>query len=272
MLPLQPYHIIALFCWVDDSIPHQSHPFGGRPTSFRDSEVITIMLWATLVGSDRTLKDIYQFTTLYHQQDFPLLPRYSTFVYRCHKAVPLLITLLTALLCDDTALRFMDSTMIEVCKLIRADYHKVARGIAAFGKNHQGWHYGFKLHASIDTRGRLAGIALTPANVFDAHMMPRILNKYTRIAVGDSSYGASVMARKIFQAYGTIIITYPHYKQRTEVMGEWQHLLLTLRPKIESVFDYLKQHLGLVSSFPRSTTGYLLHYLRILLGYQLLVS
>jgi len=54
-------------------------------------------------------------------------------------------------------------------------------------------------------------------------------------------------------------------------MPEWQHKLLTFRSKIESVFDYLKEHLHLVSSFPRSVMGYLLHYVRILLAYLIMV-
>lgn len=33
----------------------------------------------------------------------------------------------------------------------------------------------------------------------------------------------------------------------------------------------LKQHLHVQSSFPRSVQGYALHYLRVLLGYQLLM-
>jgi hypothetical protein len=49
----------------------------------------------------------------------------------------------------------MDSTMLEVCKLVRASRHRVALGIAAFGKNHQSWHYGFKLHAAINPQGQL---------------------------------------------------------------------------------------------------------------------
>jgi hypothetical protein len=53
-------------------------------------------------------------------------------------------------------------------------------------------------------------------------------------------------------------------------MTESQRKLLRRRPKIETVFDYLKQHLHLQTSFPRSMQGYALHYLRILLGYQLL--
>src|SRR5690606_39503145 len=49
--------------------------------------------------------------------------------------------------------------------------------IASFGKNHQGWHFGFKLHASITLDGRLSGLALTPASMYDAQMIPKILNR-----------------------------------------------------------------------------------------------
>jgi len=28
--------------------------------------------------------------------------------------------------------------------------------MATFGRNHQGWHYGFKLHVSVDLEGRLS--------------------------------------------------------------------------------------------------------------------
>ena len=105
--------------------------------------------------------------------------------------------LLQQLLCGDAPIKFVDSTMLPVCKLERSSFHKVARSIAEYGKNHQGWHYGFKLHASITARGELCSIALTPANVYDAQMMPRILNKHTKIAVGDSHYGAKVMGRII---------------------------------------------------------------------------
>ena len=158
--------------------------------------------------------------------------------------------------------------MLPVCKLIRAQKHKVAKNIADYGKNHQGWHYGFKLHASINLKGQLAGIALTPANVHDLHMIPKILNDKTDIAVGDGGYTASVMRQKIWEQYGCGIISPPHPKQRKKLMTWWQGKLLKMRPAIESMFDYLKNHLHLVTSFSRSVRGYLLHYLRVLLGYQ----
>lgn len=271
MLSLSSHHIIDLYVLVDDTIPKISRPRGGRPATLSESELITILLWNQLAVKQKTLKDVHRWLLLYHQNEFPHIPKYNAFLDHCHRIAPLLHHLLTQLLCTDSSLRFMDSTMIPVCKLARADNHRTALGMAQFGKNHQGWHYGFKLHASIDPKGRLRGIALTPANVYDAQMMPRILNDRTRITVGDSHYGASVMRQHIWETYGTIIIAPPHFKQKKKIMAGWQYLLLKMRPKIESVFDYLKEHLHLVSSFPRSVKGYLLHYLRILLGYQLLV-
>jgi len=119
-------------------------------------------------------------------------------------------------------------------------------------------------------KGQLGGLALTPANIHDAQMMPNILNKYTKVAVGDGGYTAAVMKKRIWETYGTLVVSPPHFKQDKKLITWWQYRLLTIRPKIESVFDYLKEHLHLVSSFPRSVIGYLLHYIRIILAYQIM--
>ena len=271
MLSLQPHHIIHLYCAVDNLLMGEKKVIQyGRPMLLSNSELVTILAWNTLMVRQKTLKDVHKWVLMYHKSDFPQIPRYSAFVDHCHRITPLLYLVLTRLLCDTEAIRFMDSTMVSVCKRVRANSHKVAKGIAAFGKNYQGWHYGFKLHASIDHKGRFCGLALTPANVHDAQVMPKILNEHTRVAVGDTLYGARVMGRKIWETYGTVIIAPPHPKQKKKILTDWQYLLLRMRPKIESAFDYLKEHLHFVTSFPRSVKGYLFHYLRVLLGYQIM--
>jgi hypothetical protein len=239
----------------------------GRKALLSEAEVLTILVWNVLVLRQKTLKDLHRSLELYHADDFHT-PAYPTFIALCHRSLPVTLALLDALLADQASIRIMDATMLPVCKLQRANHHKVAQSLAAFGKTHQGWHYGFKLHASIDLSGKLSGLALTPASTYDAQAMPTILNEYCRIAVGDTLYGAQVMRKKIWQAYGTLVIATPHPKQIRKIAAPWQINLLNVRSKIESVFDYLKEHLNLVSSFPRSITGYLVHYVRILLGYQ----
>lgn len=260
-------HIIYLYVWLDDKLPTKTKK-AGRPSRLSHSELITILIWNTLTVKQKNLKDIYQWIEREYKKEFPLLPCYENFVKHCHRSLPLLMGVLETMLDKKSPVKIMDSTMLEVCRLIRADKHKTCKNIAKFGKNHQGWHYGFKLHLSINSKGQFSGIAFTPANFHDAQVMPMILNKYTKVAVGDGGYTARVMREYLWKKYGTIIISPPHPKQKKKVIADWQLRLLKARPKIESVYDYLKEHLHLVSSFPRSVKGYLFHYFRILIGYQ----
>lgn len=271
MLQLQSHHIVDLYCWVDNNLPKSLKTTkAGRPPVLSSSELITILLWNTLVVQQKTIKDLYDWVSMYHHRDFPKLPKYNAFIDHCHRVTPLCLQLLEQLLCDQEPIRFLDSTMVPVCKTVRANSHKVAKSIAAFGKNHQGWHYGFKLHASVNKQRQLCGIVLTPANFHDAQAMRWILNEHADIAVGDGGYTARVMQEIIWKSYGTIVVSPPHPKQKTKLLAGWQRLLLRMRPKVEAVFDILKEHLQLVTSFPRSIKGYLFHYVRIILAYQLI--
>lgn len=265
---LQKHHIVDIFVWVDDSLPKQlPNPKGGRPAKLSVSETITILLFSTLTAPQKLLKNIWRWAKTNHSGDFTL-PGYSKFVEHCHKALPALCWLLEQTLVETATLRFIDSTMLPVCRLVRADRHKVARGIAAFGKNWQGWHYGFKLHAACDQSGRLAAVHFTGANASDSQQIPRLVNDATLIAVGDGGYTASVMRRKMWREHGCLILSPPHPTQRKQVAAWWQIALLHARPKIECTFDYLKEHLSMVTSFPRSVNGYAVHYVRTLLAYQ----
>lgn len=180
-----------------------------------------------------------------------------------------MVWLLQTLLYYDAELRFADSTMLEVCRNHRADRHKVAKETAAWGKNWQGWHYGFKLHASIDQESNLTGLYFTPADGYDAQNMEQLVKGATKVLVGDSHYGAGPMRRRLWKQHRIVVVAPPHYKQRKKLMSGLQFLLLSMRPKIEATFDYLKEHMYLVSSFPRSVEGYFVHYIRTLLGYQI---
>jgi len=162
----------------------------------------------------------------------------------------------------------MDSTMLPVCRLVRADRHRVAKAIAAFGRNWQGWHYGSKLHAACNARGQLAAVYFTSANENAVQQMPHPVNDQTNVAVGNGGYTAQVMRRKMWREYGCFVLSPPHPTQKKQILAGWQLTLLHAQPKIEAVFDYLKEHLLLVTSFPRSVNGYAVHYIRTLLACQ----
>ena len=267
MRALHKDNIVNLFVGIDDLLVTKVHP--GRQSTLTDSELLTMLIWDGLTEPHKNLSSIYTWISREYPDYFPQLPTYQNFVAHCHRLMPLLMQILQSLLAHEAPLRFVDSTMLPVCRLVRAHRHKVAAGIADFGHNHQGTHYGFKLHAGIDHLGHLTALVFTPANVYDGQLLVRLVNESTRVVVGDSHYGASTTRKTIRDKYaGIVIIAPPHYKQTNQVMAQWQHILLMMRPKIEATFGKLKEQAHLVSSFPRSVRGYFFHYLRVLLSYQ----
>lgn len=174
MHAIQKQHIVDLFVWVDDSLPKQVQP--GRPSVLRDSELLTMLIWDGLCEPHKNLSSVYDWIEREYRDCFPVLPRYQNFVAHVHRLLPQMVWLLQSLLACNAPLRFADSTMLPVCKPIRADRHKVACGVAQFGKNWQGWHYGFKLHAAIDQNNRLVALVFTPANEHDNQAMERLVD------------------------------------------------------------------------------------------------
>jgi len=267
---LSSQNITELFVWVDDVLLKRlGTKTTGRPRSLSDAEIVTILIWNILMLKYKTWKDLHRFLIVYHRGDFPKLPKYNDFLVYCHRAAKPCFRLLQRQLASDAPLKFIDGTMLPVYKHKRADDHRVARGIANFGKNWQGWHYGFKLHASISEDGKLCAIAFTQASIHEKHLVPKLLGTLTKIAVGDSSYGGKDLRERMWNERGTLILA-PAFHGQKKIMADWQKALLSQRSGIESVFDYLKEHLHLVSSFPRSVYGYLAHYVMVLLGYQLM--
>ncbi len=268
MNAIQKHHIVDLFVWVDDSLPSAVVRAGRKPI-LADSELLTILLWDGLNEPHKNLQSVYSWIVREYESYFPKVPTYKNFVLHCHRLLPTLMWLLQSLLATGAPLIFADSTMLPVCKPIRADRHKVASGVAQFGKNWQGWHYGFKLHASVDHKNRLTAVVFTPANEHDNQIMERLVNNKTKVLVGDSHYGGSVMRKRLWKKHRTIIIAPPHHTQKKKVAADWQIKLLQLRPKVEATFGILKEKHFMVTSFPRSVTGYFVQYLRCLLGYQM---
>lgn len=266
MRALPRNNIVDVFVWVDDCLPKHIKP-GTKPT-LQDSEVVTILLWDGLTEPHLTLKEVYTWVAREYADYFPKLPTYQNFVAHVHRLLPVLVWLLQHTLSTAAPLRFVDSTMLPVCRLVRADRHKVARGVAAFGKNHQGWWYGFKLHAAIDPQGRLSAVYFTPANESDVLQLKELVNSTTRVVVGDAGYTAKVTRRHLWRDYRCAVISPPRPKQ-IWTMARWQYLLLRKRAKIEATFGRLKTRHKLVTSFPRSVRGYFVHYVRTLLGWQM---
>ena len=271
---LQKHHIVDLFVWIEESLPpevsFESARSGvGRPASLSIGETVTILLFSSLTSPQKLLKNVWKWAKTNHSEDFKI-PSYSKFVEHCHRAIPYLCILLQNTMNEEAEIKILDSTMLPVCRKCRADRHRVAKAVAGWGKNHQDWCYGFKMHAACDLNGNLCAIYFTPANEHDAQQIPKLIGDKTKIAIGDGTYNARVMREQMWEQRGCFVLAPPHPKQDKKVATRLQIALLQVRPKIECIFDYLKEHLHMVTSFPRSINGYLLNYLRNLLAYQVM--
>ena len=138
---LRSHHITKLVAIVDSFLPRAGiSPRGGRPVVLHCNEVIALLLFSSFVAPQRIMKGVYTWAQTYYYRRFRLCS-YPSFVRKCHQALPGMAYMLDQLLAKDASIRFMDSTMLHVCRLIRANRHKVAKDVAGFGKNWQGWHY-----------------------------------------------------------------------------------------------------------------------------------
>lgn len=190
---LRAHHIPDLVSVVNSFLPRKlPDPRGGRPVKLHSNEVIALLIFSSLAAPQRTLTGIYNYSQVHFYRRFNL-PAYRSWMKKCHEALPDMLFILDKLLAKDASLRLIESTMPEDCRQVRANSCKVAKGVASFGINHQGWHYGFKLHAAVNAKGQLCAVHFTPANESDSQQIPYLVNDACIVAVGDGGYTASVM-------------------------------------------------------------------------------
>jgi len=145
---------------------------------------------------------------------------------------------------------------------------KVAQPWAAWGKDSdKHWFFGFKLHAVCDRRGQLVSLRIRAGNVADITKAEALLSQLRGLAMADAAYISASLREKLW-AVGLLLLS-PLRKNMKGLASLEQMGQLKGRQIIETVFSMLKERLGLITSLPRSLDGYLVHYVLVLLAYQL---
>src|SRR5918992_477496 len=268
--------LTILFCLVDDLLALLPRPVpalssskrpGGRHSKLSASEVLTLALFRFWT-SQSNWKAFYGMLTSGFQKEFPNLPCYETLVRQLTRHSPLRLLLLMVLLGreEEQGSYALDATALPVSSHGRKA--KVVEQLAAWGKDSDGhWFFGFKLHALCDPRGRLLSLRLTPGNVADVTQAESLLRHLRGLAVADAAYISQDLRQKLYEV-GLLLLT-PLRKNMKGVARGDQLKQLKSRIIIETVFAVLKERLGLVTSLPRSLDGYLVHYVILILAYQL---
>jgi hypothetical protein len=250
-------------------------PRGGTPM-LSAAEVLTILVWGAWRGLGDKAK-VYFHVQAYHHQEFPALGAYSKFVEATNRYRVELRALLALMLHRNRQAQgaypivLQDSTAIEVCHIARAHQHRTFRDWARKSKNGMGWWYGFKLHVQCDEAGRLCGFDLTAATVDDR----KLLNPLTRwmtdgIVVGDGGYLSQAKAKELAQR-GVYLITNTRKNMR-QVASQFQLACLSLRHRVEELFEFMKGAFGAVRTTHRAAYALPIHLLGCLLAYSLYKS
>ncbi|MBU2578755.1 transposase, partial [Patescibacteria group bacterium] len=212
---------------------------------------------------------------------------YKTLVVSMNRCAVLASLILKILLKNNQQhshlIKHTDSTDISVCLNKNAKHHKTMQGLADWGHGGKGWFYGVKLHLTADLNRNILSVAFAPGNIPDKTMFMKLNKDLQGLFVADAGYISEEMAREFYQENKRILFAKPRKNMR-KIITVWQKKLYDTRVIIELQFRNLKmfyglkhlynkcssdlalQGLGLITSLPRSISGYFANYIYSILA------
>jgi hypothetical protein len=196
---------------------------------------------------------------------------YKTLVVNMNRHARLAMILLTFLLnlnrVSAHPIKHTDSTDIPVCTNRKAKHHKTMQGLASWGKTGKGSFYGLKLHITTDLKRKLLSVRFSGI-IDDRKIFMRLNKGLYGIFVADAGYISQKLQKEFYVEHQRILFAKPRKNMR-KLITPFQNFLYGTRMLIELNFRSLKMFYGLVTSMPRSVSGYLANYIYSLLAYQI---
>lgn len=195
---------------------------------------------------------------------------YKTLVVNLNRFAPLALHILCLILKQNRAschvVKHIDSTDIPVCTNRKASHHRTMRLLAGWGRTGKGWFYGLKLHLIADLDGRLLSLKFTSGNTDDRAAVLDLAGDMGGIFVGDAGYLSAGLGKEFSSRATRVLLTKTrsNMKKLATMLDVW---LYATRMRIELNFRNLKCFFGLLTSLPRSVSGYLANYTYSILAY-----
>lgn len=228
----------------------------GRKLALPIIEILTLGLFWHLQGIV-TKKSVYDLLSL------AAYCSYKTFVVNTNRFAPVALQIITLILKHNRqfarVIKFTDATDIPVCLLKNVDHHKTMKDLASMSKSSKGWYYGMKLHLTADFQGKILALRITSADGSDRQTAKDMNKDLWGVIILDSGYVSKELQDEMNIESKRWWLVKP-YKTMKKLATMFENLLYDTRMMIETNFRNLKLFLGLVSSIPRSFTGYLANY------------
>lgn len=271
--------LVELFCAIDDFVK-VFEPFYNqnlieakilkriRKSKLSLSEVMTIIVYYHYLGYKNFKYYYIRHVCKYLKKDFPNLVSYNRFVELMSKALIPLIVYLNIKLGKATGISFIDSTSLNVCHNRRIHSHKVFKGLAQRGKTSKGWFYGFKLHLTINDKGELLGLFVTPGNVDDRNeqVIQNITKNIFGKMYGDKGYVSKILFELLFKR-GISLFTKIKKNMENKLMPMYDKLMLKKRALIECVIGQFKEKCNIEHTRHRSIINFFVNIVSALINY-----
>jgi len=237
----------------------------GRKLALKIVDVISMSLF-----KHRNLKDTKK--SIYEIFNLKNICSYKTLVVSINRWSPLAMKILFMFMKmnrqNQRILKHIDSSDIPVCLFKNAHRHKTMKGLASFGYGSKGIYFGLKIHLISDFKRKILAIRITSANVNDRDIVIPMSKGLLGLFVADSGYISEKLMREFYQENKRILLVKPR-KNMKKIMTKFQEKIYQTRMLIELNFRNLKMFYGLVTSLPRSISGYFANYVYALLAYQI---
>lgn len=268
--------LVEVYCLSENLTKKIDTHFGkskiGRKSVLSRAEYITMAIIKQKRGIS-TNKDLYELVRLCMQKDFPNLPSYQQFckgLEENFKYVALIAQVLAQMNKPQIEGEyFVDSSALEMCKSIYNNDVKLGNGIADFGKNLEGWFFGFKLHLIITKNMEVVSFKFSTASTSDiAALDDKMVDGLKGYIIGDKGYISSDKARHFSKKDLTLISRGRKNMKKTPV-NKYVLFLLAKRQRIESVFGQLKNTFTLVNRKLRSVKSFFSNACTALISYMI---
>lgn len=257
-------HMVARICSVCKLTVSEAS-VSGRPKKIPDVDALTFALYQHR-STRATKKSVYD--------DFRklLACSYKTFVVSVNRVARLSLQFLFILMRlgrkHQHLVKYTDATDIPVCLKKNADAHRTMRGLAGFGRSAKGWYFGLKMTLTRDHDGRILALTFTRPTANDRDIFRQINADIYGIIVADAGYVSGQLEKDMNIEHRRWLLIRP-YRTMKKLATAWQLRLYAGRFRIEFDFRNLKLFHGLVTSLPRSVSGYLANYFHALVSFVL---
>lgn len=228
----------------------------GRKLALSILDSVTLGLFKHLSGI-LTKKSVYDILAI------STLCSYKTLVVNMIKAAPIAKQIIQLILNHNKQfahiIKHTDSTEIPVCLKKNMDSHKTMKDLATLSKSSKGWYYGMQLHLTADFTGKMLVIKLTTASASVRKVAKEMNKDLDGIIIMDSGY-VSYDLQDEMNIEGKRRWFVKPTKTMKKLATVLENLTYNTRMMIESFFRDMKLFRCLVSSIPRSVSGYLANY------------